>query len=62
MSVRVWQVRFPGLLVAVSVERPSRRRKGRSPVSTPTKVGHGQLALRPPSATEMAPSLIKLQM
>jgi hypothetical protein len=64
MSVRVWQVRFPGLLVAVSVERPSCRRKGRSSVDIPANIGqgHGQLALRPPSATGMAPSLIKLQM
>jgi hypothetical protein len=62
MSVRVWQIRFPGLLVAVSVKRPSRQRKGRSPIGIPTKVGHGQLALCPPSATGMAPSLMKLQM
>ena len=62
MSVRVWQVRFPGLLVAVSVERPSCQRKDRSLVVAPIKVRHNQLALRPPSPTEVAPSLIKLQM
>jgi len=60
MSVQVMQVRFPGLLVAVSVERPHWRKKKRLPEITPTRAGREYVARRFPSVTGIGLSL-KLQ-
>ncbi len=61
MSVQVMQVRFPGLLVAVSVERPHRRKKKRSPEITPAWAGREYVARCFPPITGIEPNLIKLQ-
>jgi hypothetical protein len=61
MSVQVMQVRFPGLLVAVSVERPQRRKKKRPPESTPAWAGREYVAQRFPPITGIESNLIKLQ-
>jgi hypothetical protein len=62
MSVQVLRVRFPGLLIAVSVERPRRRREDRTPSNDVMKARRDRLAQRFPSVAEIEPSLIKLQM
>jgi hypothetical protein len=62
MSVQVLQVRFPGLLVAVSVERRRRQREDRPPSSIPVKVKRNRSAQRFSFTTGIEPDLIKLQM
>jgi hypothetical protein len=62
MSVQVLQVRFPGLLVAVSVERQHRQREGCPPSSIPAKVKRNRSAQRFSSIAGIEPNLIKLQM
>jgi hypothetical protein len=62
MSVQVLRVRFPGLLIAVSVERPRHRREGRLLSSNPAKMERNRLARRFSPVTGIEPSLIKLQM
>ena len=62
MSVRAWRVRFPGVLVSVSVERSCRQRKGGSPADTLVKVGRDRAVPCLPSAAGAEPNLMKLQM
>ena len=63
MSVQVLQVRFPGLLVAVSVERQRYQRRGRIPSSNTAKVEvRSDSVRRLSSVPGIEPSQIKLQM
>ena len=61
MSVQVLRFRFPGLSVAVSVERSRRQRKERPPSNKIAKLGCGRPSRRFHSVAEIEPSLIKLQ-
>jgi hypothetical protein len=62
VSAQTLRIRLPGLLVAVSLEHPRRRRESRPPGKAPAEVGGDRLAQRLPSVTGMEPSLVKLQM
>ena len=62
MSVQVLQVRFPGLLVAISVERYRRRREGRFSLGHPVKAAQDRPIQRFPSVAGVEPSLMKFQM
>jgi len=62
MSVQVLRIRFPALSVAISVERPRRRREGRPRVSVPSESALARLAQRSRPSAGTAPNLIKLQM
>ncbi len=62
MSVQVLRVRFPGLSVAVSVERARRRRQDRLPPNNSARVAHAGPDRRLSTVAGMEPSLIKLQM
>ena len=61
MSVQVLRVRFPGLSVAVSVERPRRQQEGRLSPSNHTKAKRAQPDQRFSTAIGVESSLIKLQ-
>ena len=63
MSVKVLRIRFPGLLVAVSVEQPHRRRLNREYPSESASAWaeHDCVARRFPSIAEIEPNLMKLQ-
>jgi len=61
MSVQVLRFRFPGLSVAVSVERSRRQRKEHPLSDNVVKVKRDHLVRQHPSIAEIEPSLIKLQ-
>ncbi len=61
MSVQVLRIRFPGLLVAVSVERPHRRKRECPPGSASARAEHDYVARRFPSIAGIEPNLMKLQ-
>ncbi len=61
MSVQVLKIRFPGLLVAISVEQPHRRNEEHPPVGAPVQTGRDHVAQRFPSVAGIQPSLMKLQ-
>ncbi|MCP4541164.1 MAG: hypothetical protein GY832_28860 [Chloroflexi bacterium] len=62
MSVQVLRIRFPGLSVAVSVERPRRQQKDRLLPNNSAKVERDQSDWRFFAVTKAESSLIKLQM
>jgi len=61
MSVQVMRVRFPGLLVAISVEWPHRRKKKCPPESTPARAEREYVIQRFSPITGIESNLIKLQ-
>ncbi len=62
MSVQVLRIRFPGLSLTLSVERPRRKREMRLPSANAIQLGRERLPRRIPSAVEIEPSLTKLHM
>jgi hypothetical protein len=62
MSVQVLRVRFPGLSVAVSVERSHRQGKSRLLPSAPKKMERARSDRRFSAVPGVEPSLVKLQM
>jgi len=62
MSVQVLRIRFPVLSVAISLERPRRRREGRPRAGVPSEGAFDRLAQRSCPITGTLPNLIKLQM
>ncbi len=61
MSVQVLRVRFPGLSLAVVVERSRRQRKERPPSNDVVKVGYDHPVWRSPNTVLINPNLIKFQ-
>ncbi len=61
MSVQVLKIRFPGLLVSVSVEQPHRRKEEHPSAGAPAQTGRDRVAQRFPSVAGIQPSLMKLQ-
>ncbi len=62
MSVQVLRVRFPGLRLTLSVERPRRKRERHLPSADAIQLGRDRLDRRFPSIAEVEPNLAKLHM